>query len=57
MMELANNPNIHTVTQLNNRVKSYIEKKYNNIYVDGEIASFQEYSSGHIYFVIKDSSR
>ena len=55
-MELENNPNIHTVTQLNNRVKSYIEQKYNNIYVEGEIASFQEYSSGHIYMIIKDSS-
>ena len=28
MMKLAENPNVHTVTQLNNRVSSYLEKKY-----------------------------
>ena len=44
-MELVDNPNIHTVTQLNNRVQSYIEKKFNNVYVDGEIASLQGFSS------------
>ena len=54
-MELADNPNIHTVTQLNNRVKSYVEKKFNDLYVAGEIASFQEYPSGHTYFILKDN--
>tara|TARA_Y100001970_G_C14211285_1_gene847091 strand:- start:273 stop:1490 length:1218 start_codon:yes stop_codon:yes gene_type:complete len=55
-MELADNPNIHTVTQLNNRVKSYVEKKFNDLYVAGEIASFQEYPSGHTYFSLKDKT-
>ena len=56
MMKLAENPNVHTVTQLNNRVSSYLEKKYHNIYVDGEVSSVQEYPSGHTYLVLKDTN-
>ena len=55
-MEITKNPSVHSVTQLNNRVKSYIEKKYSSIYVTGEVSSYQLYPSGHSYFVIKDVS-
>ena len=55
-MEFTKNPSVHSVTQLNNRVKSYIEKKYSSIYVTGEVSSYQLYPSGHSYFVLKDVS-
>ena len=45
---------VHSVSQLNNRVKSYIEEKYFNIWVEGELSVFKTYTSGHSYFTIKD---
>ena len=43
-----------TVTQLNNQVKSSLHQQYQNIDVVGEINNLKKYSSGHVYFVLKD---
>ena len=39
-MDTINRNDIHTVTQLNNRVNAYLEKHFNNISVEG-IDEFQ----------------
>jgi len=46
---------ILTVTQLNNQVKSHIESRFKNQWIQGEISSPKTYSSGHTYFTLKDS--
>ena len=47
---------IYTVTQINNQVNNYINTKYNNIWIKGNISRIKSYPSGHIYFTIKDLS-
>ena len=47
---------IYTVTQLNNHAKSILENTIKNVWLRGEISSFKKYSSGHAYFILKDSS-
>ena len=47
---------ILSVTQLNNQAKFFLENKFSNVWVEGEISSLRKYSSGHIYFTLKDSS-
>ena len=45
-----------TVTQLNNQVKASLYQQYKNIDVIGEINNLKKYSSGHVYFILKDKS-
>ena len=45
---------IFTITQLSNQVKYTLESDYNNLWIQGEIASCKPYPSGHIYMTLKD---
>ena len=45
-----------TVTQLNNQVKTFLHQQYQNLNVVGEINNLKKYSSGHVYFILKDES-
>lgn len=54
-METRIKLDIHTVSQLNNRVKSHIEGSFANVWVEGELSSFKKYPSGHSYFNLKDN--
>ena len=45
---------IYTVTQINSEIKSILEDSYPQVWLCGEISSFKKYSSGHIYFNLKD---
>lgn len=45
---------VYTVTQINNEIKNMLEDSYPQIRVRGEISDFKLYSSGHMYFNIKD---
>ncbi|MFQ3675231.1 MAG: exodeoxyribonuclease VII large subunit, partial [Endomicrobiia bacterium] len=47
--------NVLTVTQLNTILKNLLEESFREIYVEGEVSNFKEYSSGHQYFSLKDN--
>ena len=54
-MDTITRKDIHTVSQLNNRANSYVEKHFYNVLVEGEISSIKIYPSGYNYFTIKDN--
>jgi len=43
-----------TVSQLNNILNDLIESAFQTVYVEGEISNLKPYSSGHVYFILKD---
>lgn len=45
----------HSVSALNQKIKSLIETTFLNILVEGEISNLTCHNSGHYYFSIKDS--
>lgn len=47
---------IYTVSQINNEIKNMLEDVYPGIWITGEISNFKLYSSGHMYFNIKDEN-
>jgi exodeoxyribonuclease VII large subunit len=48
--------NVLTVTQLNTILKNLLEETFREIYVEGEVSNCKIYSSGHIYFSLKDNT-
>ncbi len=46
---------VFTVTQLTNLIKDMVEGSFPDIVLEGEISNYRPSSSGHVYFVIKDS--
>jgi|GEM_PF-601756 len=44
-----------SVTQLNHQLKGFIEPNFQNLLVKGEISRPVYHSSGHLYFILKDS--
>ena len=49
-------PAVLTVSQLNARVKELLEDEFGEVLVEGEIASWRTYPSGHSYFDLKDAA-
>jgi len=47
---------IYTVSQISAEIKIILEDSYPGVWVKGEISGFKLYSSGHMYFNIKDES-
>ncbi len=47
---------IYSVTQINNEIKTILEDSYPSVWICGEISSFKTYSSGHMYFNLKDEN-
>ncbi|MCC6544954.1 MAG: exodeoxyribonuclease VII large subunit [Nitrospirae bacterium] len=47
---------ILTVSQLTSIIKSSLEDKFTDVWIEGEISNFRVPSSGHIYFTLKDNS-
>ena len=45
---------IYSVTQINNEIKIILEENYPQVWICGEISSCKKYSSGHLYFNLKD---
>lgn len=47
-------PKSVSVTELNRRIKSLIERELGTLWVEGEVSNFRPAASGHIYFTLKD---
>lgn len=47
---------IYSVTQINTEIKAILEDSYPAVWISGEISSFKTYSSGHMYFNLKDEN-
>jgi len=45
-----------SVTELNSQVRSELERKFCDVWVEGEIVSFKVAVSGHWYFTLKDAT-
>ena len=57
--ETENNDNgklVYSVTQINDEIKAILEDSYPSVWICGEISSFKTYSSGHMYFNLKDET-
>lgn len=57
--ESSNNNNddgkkIYSVSEINNEIKIILEDSYPVVWISGEISNFKTYSSGHMYFNLKD---
>jgi len=49
-------PNILSVTQVNNQVKTNLDQHFSHVWIKGEISGLKKYPSGHIYFTLKDEN-
>ena len=45
-----------TVSQLTDLIRTVLETPFSNVLLEGEISNFRPNPSGHLYFVLKDSS-
>ena len=45
----------HSVSSLNEQIKSLLETSFNRVLVEGELSRITFHNSGHIYFTLKDS--
>ncbi|HYC46723.1 MAG TPA: exodeoxyribonuclease VII large subunit [Burkholderiales bacterium] len=56
LVELAAQPQILTVTELNRLAREVVERNLPLCWVGGEVSNFKRYDSGHCYFTLKDES-
>ena len=47
---------IYSVSEINNEIKIILEDSYPSVWISGEISGFKQYSSGHMYFNLKDEN-
>jgi exodeoxyribonuclease VII large subunit len=45
---------ILTVTELTARVRTLLEERFNNVWVEGELSNCRIWNTGHMYFTLKD---
>jgi len=45
-----------TVTRLTRKIRSLVENNFSDVWVEGEISTFKDHSSGHFYFTLKDEN-
>jgi exodeoxyribonuclease VII large subunit len=45
---------IYTVSQLGSEIRDMLERKFTDIWVEGEISNFKASTAGHLYFTLKD---
>ena len=43
-----------TVSELTSQLKRHIEGRFTSVWVEGEVSNCKPWSSGHIYFTLKD---
>ncbi len=47
---------ILSVTDLTHNIRTLLEENFSTVWVEGEISNFKFYSSGHMYFSLKDEN-
>ncbi|MDD2523291.1 MAG: exodeoxyribonuclease VII large subunit [Endomicrobiia bacterium] len=47
---------IYSVSEINNEIKFILEDSYPVVWISGEVSNFKTYSSGHMYFNLKDEN-
>ena len=45
---------VYTVSQIAVEIRDMIERKFLDIWVEGEISNFKSSTAGHLYFTLKD---
>ncbi len=45
---------VYTVSQLGAEIREMLERKFTDIWVEGEISNFKASTAGHLYFTLKD---
>ncbi len=45
---------IYTVSELSLEIREMIERRFGDVWVEGEISNFKSSSAGHLYFTLKD---
>jgi exodeoxyribonuclease VII large subunit len=46
---------VYTVSQLNRSVRLLLERRFSQVWVEGEVSNLSQPSSGHLYFSLKDA--
>jgi exodeoxyribonuclease VII large subunit len=46
---------LYSVSGLVSKTRALLELSFKNIYVEGEVSNVHYHTSGHLYFVVKDS--
>ncbi len=54
LIDKSNDPAVLSVSELNRQARVTIEKKFNVVWVEGELSNFARPRSGHWYFTLKD---
>ncbi|MFH1395651.1 MAG: exodeoxyribonuclease VII large subunit [Candidatus Omnitrophota bacterium] len=49
-----NETSVYTVSQLTQDIRFVLEDTFSDVWVEGEVSNFKVYSSGHMYFSLKD---
>lgn len=50
----ATQPKVLSISELTKDIKGLLEKKFDLVWIQGEISNFKPHSSGHFYFSLKD---
>ena len=48
------NASVISVSEFAAKARTFIEKTFSKVWIEGEISNFKQYSSGHCYFTLKD---
>lgn len=52
----AEEPQVHSVSELTRKIRSVIERNVGEVWVQGEVSNHRRQASGHQYFTLKDAS-
>ncbi len=55
-MDETNRPKIYTIRDLTRLIKTALETRFGDVWVEGELSNVSQPASGHLYFTIKDES-
>ena len=56
MSNVSMETTVFTVSELNRRVRDWLESNVDIVHVEGEVSNLSKPSSGHLYFSLKDSA-